>query len=589
VSAIRIIISRFWSFAPVKLPLALILMFLSSISSSFSILLIIPLLAAIGIAVSDHNTANNSLAESVNKLLNGVGIDPTLESILLLYLFLITLSAAIRFCSAVLSTSLRQSFVMQQRNELAHALFYTQWRYLSQARMSDFARLLGTQVQTVSSCLVLLLSLVSSVIIVVIYTLLSISITPLLTLIAAVCGLLLVSLVLPINKKIAVSGRLDLHTNRKLHRTIFDNLTSLKIIKSFRAEELFLDELNSSNKVLEAQQTQLTKFNSLTGFINVVGTALIFALLFYSSIKWLNVPVTNLLVVLFIFSRLMPQISSIQNTVQNLIHQIPTYQDVLSKVDELSVWAEPASDKHQAINFDRELKLVDVSYQHIDANAPVLSGFNCTIPCLSTVAIVGPSGIGKSTLADIVAGLVTPDNGNLLVDDVSISKQNRFAWRESVAYVTQDVFLFHDTVRANLDWVYGVVRQKKQHPSSQLTAEQIEEKLWQALKLAAADELVRSLPQGLDTTIGDRGTKLSGGERQRLALARALLSKPEVLILDEATSALDRNNELKIRDALRNLEGQLTIIIIAHNKTTIEHASKTIDLERPKDSSVEPG
>ncbi|PIW44083.1 MAG: hypothetical protein COW18_14165 [Zetaproteobacteria bacterium CG12_big_fil_rev_8_21_14_0_65_54_13] len=156
-------------------------------------------------------------------------------------------------------------------------------------------------------------------------------------------------------------------------------------------------------------------------------------------------------------------------------------------------------------------------------------------------------------------------------DDMVLEGDARMAWRRGVAYITQEVFLFHDTVRANLAWVSPGVS---------------EAELWQALEMAAAAEFVRALPAGLDTLIGDRGIRLSGGERQRLALARALLSKPQLLILDEATSALDHDNEQKINQALLQLDGKLTILIIAHRETTIAHVKQRIVLGSDEARSV---
>jgi len=194
---------------------------------------------------------------------------------------------------------------------------------------------------------------------------------------------------------------------------------------------------------------------------------------------------------------------------------------------------------------------------------PVVVNLNLVIKFNESTALVGPSGVGKTTVADLIAGLLVPDSGKILCNDKPLTDDNRVAWRETVAYVTQDVFLFHDTVRNNLNWV-----------SPDIT----DERLWWALEMAAARDFIKAMPDGLDTIIGDRGTRLSGGERQRLALARALLSNPQLLILDEATSALDSDNEKKIKQALDRLQGKLTIVIIAHRETTIEHVDHIIRL-----------
>ena len=185
------------------------------------------------------------------------------------------------------------------------------------------------------------------------------------------------------------------------------------------------------------------------------------------------------------------------------------------------------------------------------------------IPAQRTTALVGPSGSGKSTIADLLTGLLQPDSGEIEVDGHSLSASDLPAWRRGIGYVPQEVFLFHDTVRANLLWA---------------CPEAEESEVWQALERAAAD-FVRQLPKGLETEIGERGVRLSGGERQRLALARALLIRPKLLILDEATSNLDVENERRIQRALAELRGQMTIVIIAHRLSSIRNADQIVVVE----------
>jgi ATP-binding cassette subfamily C protein len=463
---------------------------------------------------------------------------------------------------------------MQLRNELSRALFYTQWKYLNREHMSDFLRLLTSQVQSVGASLQLLLNLTSSVILVLVYVGFASLLSAKLTLIALLCAFALALLLWPINRRIHASGRVGLNANRNIHRSIFDNIGSLKIIKSFAAEERYLGRMESTSTELEQQQIRMAKFNALTRWVNMVGAAIIFTVLFYSAIQRFELPIANLLAMLFIFSRLMPQVSSIQSTIQNLIHQAPTYQDLMARSADLKQWSETCGSTGQsdAPPFHESIKLENLGYQYMDSQGSVLDAINATFKRNQTVAIVGPSGIGKSTLADLISGLLEPSCGQISVDGCAIDDGNRLAWRNRVAYVTQEVFLFHSSIRDNLIWVCD----QSEYDSNAT----LERELWRVLDLAAASEFVKMLPHGLDTVIGDRGVKLSGGERQRLALARALLSKPDVLILDEATSALDNENELKIRNALVKLDGELTIIIIAHNETTIEHVTQRIVLGR---------
>jgi ATP-binding cassette subfamily C protein len=161
-------------------------------------------------------------------------------------------------------------------------------------------------------------------------------------------------------------------------------------------------------------------------------------------------------------------------------------------------------------------------------------------------------------------GLLKPDQGHILVDGRAVYLYGNAAWRQGISYVTQETFLFHDTVRANLLWA---------------RRDASEAELQQALCLAAAEEFVAGLPQGLDTVLGDRGVRLSGGERQRLALARALVRRPTLLILDEATSALDGANEQRIHQALATLHGRLTIVLITHRLSTVRMADRILVLD----------
>jgi ATP-binding cassette subfamily C protein len=207
------------------------------------------------------------------------------------------------------------------------------------------------------------------------------------------------------------------------------------------------------------------------------------------------------------------------------------------------------------------LKLKNVSFGYGDAAS--LKNLNLEISAHKTTAIMGPSGAGKSTFADIIMGLLSPDQGQILVDDTPLDASNIMAWRRSIAYVSQDIFLFHDSIRNNLLWA---------------KEDATEAELFDALDKASAT-FVSTIPEGLDTIVGDGGVRLSGGERQRIALAGAMLQDPEILILDEATSALDMENEAKIVDAIENLHGALTMIVIGHRLPTLEHADKVIVLD----------
>lgn len=564
------LIKDFWQFAPKRITLVIFFMLLSSVTASFGILFIIPLLEAINVDLGNNlNSSANfgaNIGEKITTFFKQFGISLDLLTVLILYLCIVVSKAIISFIDSIMSVRLQRDFILLLRSRLYRKLFYSEWQYLNQEHMPDFIRLVTGQVEMAGYSLQQLLQLCSNAILVSVYICLALFVSPLLTILAISLAVLLILIMLPINALIHRSGNIELTANIDIFRDVFEQISNLKIIKSFSAEEKCLSKMQSASVKLEEQQVKMTIYSSLTRFVNLVGAAVIFTVLFYVAIQWLKLPIANLLVVLFIFSRLMPQISGMQNTVMQLIYQAPTYMDLLEKTEQLSLHAEKNTENENSfsLEFNHSIQLKNLHYRYPSKNIDAITDINADIQFNESIAITGPSGKGKSTIADIVAGLSKPSSGDLIVDGQIIDDSNRHFWRKKVAYVTQDMYLFHDTVRNNLTLLFD----EKFN----------EDELWNALRLSAADEFVRNLPEGLDTLIGDNGVKLSGGERQRIALARALLSKPKVLILDEATSALDRHNELKIRDALVQLNGQLTIIVIAHNDTTIEHIDKRIML-----------
>jgi ATP-binding cassette subfamily C protein len=276
----------------------------------------------------------------------------------------------------------------------------------------------------------------------------------------------------------------------------------------------------------------------------------------------------ELLVLILIFSRLMPTVSGMQQHWQGLLHMLPAFEGAMAMQRRCEAAEEehpPAADGGPGPRLERGIRLQNIGFRYDqDADREILTGVSFVVPARRTTALVGPSGAGKSTLADLLMGLLEPDAGVIEIDGVPLTRKALRSWRGSVAYVPQATFLFHDTVRANLLWA---------------RPEAAEDDLWRALDAADAAEFVRAMPQGLDTIIGERGIRASGGEQQRLALARALLRAPSLLILDEATSALDSESERRVQSSIEALHGRLTMIVIAHRLTTIRSADQIVVLD----------
>jgi ATP-binding cassette subfamily C protein len=295
-----------------------------------------------------------------------------------------------------------------------------------------------------------------------------------------------------------------------------------------------------------------------TGSVAILGVAV------YVSIRLLSVAPAEIIILLLVFARLMPRLIASHRDYQGLLNELPAFGTVISLDRECRDAAEMlAPDELARMNHRVELR--DISFAYIAGTKPVIDRINVSIEAGQVVAFVGVSGSGKSTLADILMGLLKPDSGLVLVDGVPIDASNLRPWREQIGYVSTDTVLFHETIRANLLWA---------RPQA------TEDEFWKALRAAAADDLVRRLPDGLDTVVGDRGGLLSQGERQRLAIARALLREPSMLIFDEATNSLDNENEERVLASIDGLRGKVTLLLIAHRPSTIQRADVVYVIDR---------
>ncbi len=245
-------------------------------------------------------------------------------------------------------------------------------------------------------------------------------------------------------------------------------------------------------------------------------------------------------------------------------------------INETAYWSlqdtlQTAKSEHEEIGGDRtpELKqaihLENVTFAYDDHR--VLQNVSLNFPKGRIITIVGPSGSGKTTLVDLVTGLLRPQQGEVWIDDVPLAEVNLRSWRRMIGYIPQETILLHDTVLNNV--TVG---------DPDLSAADAQE----ALRAAGAWEFVNSMPQAMQSMVGERGGKLSGGQRQRIAIARAMVHKPKLLILDEATSGLDPESEAAVCDTLQQLRGELTILAISHQSALVKIADKAYRIQDGK-------
>lgn len=269
--------------------------------------------------------------------------------------------------------------------------------------------------------------------------------------------------------------------------------------------------------------------------------------------------------------RLLPTLNKLTNGASQLIYNMPCLDSVYSNIlearkydDKDNITPTTTFEQQSNLTFNADIEIRDITWQYANTDRNVLEHLSLKINKGESIALIGESGAGKSTLADVIMGLLDPQQGDILVDGQPV-KSNLLQWSKLIGYVPQSVYLIDDTIRNNV--AFGI-------PSDEIE----DEKIWAALKQARLEEYIHRLPYGLDTIVGERGIKFSGGQRQRIAIARTMYYDPEILVLDEATSALDDETEKAVMESIDSLQGHKTLIIIAHRLSTIQKCDKIYEI-----------
>ena len=532
------------------------------LTEGVAVLLLLPLLQLAGIEIQG---SVSGISAFLGNAFSALGIRPTLVAVLIVYIGVTVLQATLNRAKSMVDTHVVQNYALDLRTRLYTAIARAEWLVLSRIRSSDFTFALTTAVDRVDSGAHNLLFFISTAVIALAYIGLAIRVSPVMSgIILAIGALLLV-----IERTRMMSGRRSgedvTATSSDLYSTAAEQLGGLKTAKSYGQEDrhlaLFLD---ASRAVNRASLTRTRTFASLRWRLTISSVVALSAIL-YLAVNTVRLATAAILLLLFIFSRLVPRLVSLQQTFQEILSALPALDTIERLVKQCETAPERDDTARLPIALEKRISLEHVSFRYEEEAPPQLLGIDLTIPAGRTTAIVGPSGAGKSTLADLLLGLIRPFEGELLIGSVPLDRAHLHSWRSQIGYVAQDTFFFNDTVRANLEWARPGANDRE---------------MLEALENAAADEFVSHLHNGIDTVIGERGVRLSGGERQRLSLARALLRKPRVLILDEATSALDSENEERIYGAIQRLHGEMTIVVITHRLSTIRNADLIHVLDR---------
>lgn len=360
-----------------------------------------------------------------------------------------------------------------------------------------------------------------------------------------------------------------------LFKWISQTVLGIKEVKIAGKEQYFVDEYVSCGKGYVNAVQKYSLYNQIPRLL--IETVMIICMVGYMLYLLLQgTSVETMIPTLSAFAvaamRLLPSANRINNQLNVIAFSEPFFMGVSDNLqDEIrgeNINMDFAREVKEKLPVTREIRLEDITYAYPNTDKLIFDHANLTVPVGSAVGIVGTSGAGKTTVVDILLGLLKAKTGHIYADGVDVMEHYK-GWLKNIGYIPQMIFMLDSTIRENV--AFGIHRD-----------EICEERVWEVLKEAQLDEYVRSLPDGLDTEIGERGIRLSGGQRQRIGIARALYEDPEVLILDEATSALDNDTEAAIMDSINHLHGKKTLIIIAHRLQTIEKCDMIYRVENGK-------
>jgi len=364
-------------------------------------------------------------------------------------------------------------------------------------------------------------------------------------------------------KKMKEYGEEEQERRAKMYKALNQGLGGIKDARVLNREEEFIEQFRKE----AFRSTQLQTYIRFIQQIPrpVVETTAVLGMLLVSIILVLQgrsmgaiIPILTLFAMATV--RLMPSVQQLVSNYTRLRYNLVSLEPLYNDLKNLQEYHTHFLEDRKSVGvfeFRNQIEIKNMSYRYPQAESKALDDISFTIPKGNAVAFVGSSGAGKTTMVDVILGLLKPSEGSISVDGKNINESTS-AWQQHIGYIPQTIYLGDETLRANI--AFGLPKDKID-----------ESKVWEAVKLAQLETLLDQLPRGLDTIVGEHGTRLSGGQRQRVGIARALYHNPKVLIMDEATSALDNITEKKITRAIEALKGDHTLIMIAHRLTTVKN------------------
>lgn len=562
--SVPMFVSALWRRSRAGMLRCVLLLTLATITEGVGLLLLVPMLALAGVPLGSG--AMDGIARWIGTVLGQVGLPATLPVMLVAAVIVIGARAALTQAVAVASTRFAVGIVSAERLRLFRAVTAMRWERFVRLRGADVVQALTIHAESASQATRAVLRLLAEGAAIAVSLVIAFRISWLVTLLVCLAGVVLLAWLSILRAPGREEGERLVARDEALFRATTDAIAGMKVIKGYAAEWRTVEAYGGADRAVVDAVLRLDAMRARSGLAVGVGTAVLLSALLYVALAVLQLAPAAVLLLLAMYTRLVPRLSSAQTNWHHLNESLATWDSVQTLTASCERDAAPSARAHAPVPRPVHAPAVtveNVSFCYDGAARDVLRHSTFSIPAGGLTAIVGPSGAGKSTATDLLIGLLRPNTGRVLVDGRQLLDDHVDAWRAHLGLLPQDVALFPGTIRDNLRWA---------------CPDASDESMRVALAAAAA-QFIDALPHGLDTVVGDRGSLLSGGERQRLALARALLRDPSLLVLDEATSALDAEHETAILQSLRALLPRVTIVIISHRLSVARAADHVVVLD----------
>jgi len=564
------LMASFFRAYPLHTALMLAALLLSGIAEGIGLSALLPLLnIALGVEggtdlVTTGTDVQSSVERVVVETLGALGIAVTLGNLLLIIvvvvlmksIFLLLAQREVGYTAAQVGTDLRL--------EMLRAVLRSKWEYFLHQPVGKLTNALATEAHRSSESFVNGAMVITYLIQASIYGFVATALSWRAALVALVAGVTVIGLshfLVLVTRK---AGKRQTMLFTSLMANLTDTLQSVKPLKAMArvhlADKVLSRETTRINKSIRRQVLSAAVLNSAQELMFTI----FIALGMYVALTIFAMELPMVMVLVIALGRTFAFLGKVQKQYQKLVQGESAFWALKHAIAEAKA-AEEKLDGGIPPEFNERLEFHGVDFGY--GEHPVVQNLSLTIDAGAFTTLIGSSGSGKTTVVDLAIGLIRPDAGTITLDGTPLQEVDIEAWRRMIGYVPQETILLHDTIMRNI--TLG---------DPTLQPADVE---W-ALQAAGASDFVASLPDGLETVVGERGGKLSGGQRQRVVIARALVNKPRLLILDEATSALDHESEDAIRRTLENLTGQLSILAISHNRALVHAASRVYFLQAGK-------